>query len=102
LVRTVSTGSEERGFAPAGGTLPALSKWKSEVRMKGTKLLGAVLLALGLLALAYGGFSYTKSTDEVDIGPIHFEVKEKETVNIPLWAGVAVAIVGGVLLARKG
>jgi hypothetical protein len=70
--------------------------------MKGTKLLGAVLLALGLLALAYGGFSYTKSTDEVDIGPIHFEVKEKETVNIPLWTGVAVAIVGGVLLARKG
>jgi len=69
--------------------------------MKGTKLLGAVLLALGILAVAYGGFSYTKSTDKVNIGPIHFEVKDKETVNIPLWAGVVVAIVGGVLLARK-
>jgi hypothetical protein len=69
--------------------------------MKGTKLLGAVLLALGILSLAYGGFSYTKSTDEVNVGPIHFEVKDKERVNVPLWAGVAVAIVGGVLLARK-
>ena len=69
--------------------------------MKGTKLLGADLLAMGLLAVAYGGFSYTKSTDKVNIGPIHFEVKDKETVNIPLWAGMAVAIVGGILLARK-
>ena len=69
--------------------------------MKGTKLLGAVLLVLGILAVAYGGFSYNKSTDKVDLGPIHFEVKDKETVNIPLWAGLAVAVVGGVLLARK-
>ena len=69
--------------------------------MKGTKLLGAVLLVMGLLAVAYGGFTYTKSTDKVNIGPIHFEVKDKETVNIPLWAGMAVAIVGGLLLARK-
>lgn len=69
--------------------------------MKGTRLLGAVLLAVGLLALAYGGFSYTKTTDKVNIGPIHFEVKDKETVNIPLWAGMGIAIVGGVLLARR-
>jgi len=69
--------------------------------MKGTKLLGAALLALGILAMAYGGFSYTRTTDEVNLGPIHFEVKDKERVNIPLWAGVVVAIVGGVLLARK-
>jgi len=69
--------------------------------MKGTKLIGAVLLALGILALAYGGFTYTKKTDNVDVGPIHFEVKDKERVNIPLWAGVGIAIVGGVLLARK-
>lgn len=69
--------------------------------MKGTKLLGVVLLALGILALAYGGFSYTKETDKVDLGPFHLEVKDRERVNIPLWAGVAVAIAGGILLARK-
>ena len=69
--------------------------------MKGTKLLGVALLALGILALAYGGFTYTKSTDKVNIGPIHLEVKDKERVNIPLWAGLGVAIVGAILLARK-
>lgn len=70
--------------------------------MKGTKLLGVVLLALGILALAYGGFSYTKSTERASIGPFRIEVQDKERVNIPLWAGLAVAIVGGILVARKG
>jgi hypothetical protein len=69
--------------------------------MSGTKLVGVVLLVLGILALAYGGFSYTKDTDKVDVGPVHIAVKDKERVNIPLWAGVGIAIVGGVLLARK-
>jgi hypothetical protein len=71
------------------------------MNMKGTNLLGAVILALGILALAYGGFSYTKDTDKVNLGPIHVEVKDRERVNIPLWAGVGLAIAGGVLLARK-
>jgi hypothetical protein len=69
--------------------------------MKGTKLLGAVLLALGILALAYGGFSYTKETNHMNLGPFHMEMQDRERVNIPLWAGVVVAVVGGVLLARK-
>jgi len=70
--------------------------------MKGTKLLGVVLLALGILALAYGGFSYTKNTEHASIGPFRIEVQDKQSVNIPLWAGLAVAIVGGILVARKG
>lgn len=69
--------------------------------MQGTKLLGAILLVLGILAVAYGGFSYTKNTDNVNLGPIHIEVQDKERINVPLWAGIAVAIAGGVLLARK-
>jgi hypothetical protein len=69
--------------------------------MKGTKLLGAVVLALGVLALAYGGFSYTKSIEKASLGPIKIEVQDKERVNIPLWAGLAGAIAGGILLARK-
>ncbi len=67
--------------------------------MQGTKLIGAVLLALGILAVAYGGFSYTKDTDNIKLGPIEIEVKDKEHVNVPLWAGILVSIVGGVLLA---
>jgi hypothetical protein len=70
--------------------------------MSGTKLVGALLLALGILALAYRGFTYTRSTDTVNVGPVHVSVTDKETVSVPLWAGVGVALLGGVLLARKG
>ncbi len=69
--------------------------------MQGTKLIGAVLLALGILAVAYGGFTYTKDTDNIKLGPIEIEVKDKERVNVPLWAGILVSVVGGVLLAGK-
>jgi uncharacterized membrane protein YdcZ (DUF606 family) len=81
----------------------AVERWvrRGEVEMKGTKLLGAVLLVLGILALAYGGFSYTKNTEKASIGSFKIEVQDRERVNVPLWAGVAVAIVGGILLARK-
>jgi hypothetical protein len=65
------------------------------------RILGIVLLVAGLLGIAYGGFSYTKDTTAAKIGPIQIEVKEKEHVNVPLWAGVAVAAVGAVLLVRK-
>jgi hypothetical protein len=70
--------------------------------LSGTKLVGAVLLALGILTLAYRGFTYTKSKDEVSLGPVHFSVTDKERVNIPIWAGAGVALLGGILLARKG
>lgn len=63
-------------------------------------LLGAVLLGLGLLVFAYGGFSYAKETDRV-AGPVYTEVQDTERVNVPLWAGVGVAIVGVVLLKRE-
>ncbi len=69
--------------------------------MQGMKLVGVVLLVLGILAVAYGGFSYVKKTDNVNLGPIHIEVQDKERVNVPLWAGVLAAVAGGVLIARK-
>jgi hypothetical protein len=65
------------------------------------KIVGALLIALGLLGLLYGGFSYTKETHDVKLGPIEFSVKEKESVNVPVWAGVA-AIVGGAVLLLVG
>ena len=46
--------------------------------MSGTKLAGAVLLVLGLLAVAYRGFTYTKDTDRVNVGPVHVSVEDKE------------------------
>ncbi|HZI93500.1 MAG TPA: hypothetical protein VFE84_04595 [Patescibacteria group bacterium] len=62
------------------------------------KLLGVVLLVAGILALAYRGFTYTKETHEANLGPLHMEMKEKEHVDIPVWAGVALAAAGGALL----
>ncbi len=70
--------------------------------MTGSRTLGIVLLIAGALALTYGGFTYTKSTSEANLGPISIEVKDKETVNIPLWAGIAAIVVGGVLLVVPG
>jgi hypothetical protein len=66
------------------------------------RMIGIVVLAAGILALAYGGFSYTRETHDVKLGPVEFSVKEKERVNVPLWAGVALAVVGaGVLISGK-
>ena len=69
--------------------------------MSGRQILGLILLVLGILGLAYGGFSYTKDKEDARIGPLHLEVREKEHVNIPMWAGVAMAVVGGVLLIGR-
>ena len=60
--------------------------------------IGLVLLVAGILALAYGGFTYTRETHRTEIGPLELTVKDKETVNIPLWLGVAAMVGGGVLL----
>ena len=70
--------------------------------MNAIKMLGIALLIAGVLGLLYGGFSYTKDTTAVKLGPIELTVKEKQTVNIPLWAGIASIISGGVLLVLGG
>jgi hypothetical protein len=66
--------------------------------MNGVRTVAIALLVAGALALFYGGFTYTKKTHKAEIGPITLAVKEKETVNVPVWAGVASIVVGGVLL----
>jgi len=70
--------------------------------MNGTKMLGIALIVAGVLGLVYGGFSYTKDTTALKLGPIELNVKEKESVNIPLWAGIAAIVAGGALLALGG
>lgn len=66
--------------------------------MNGTRLIAVALIVLGVLGLVYGGFSYTKETTAVKLGPIELSVKEKQNVNIPLWAGIGAIVVGAVLL----
>ncbi|MCB1628060.1 MAG: hypothetical protein KDI37_14105 [Xanthomonadales bacterium] len=64
-------------------------------------MVGIALIVLGGLGLAYGSFTYTQETHEADIGPIEFSVKEKETVNIPVWAGGGALVAGVLLLAVR-
>ena len=69
--------------------------------MNPLKMLAIVLIIAGALGLAYGSFSYTKETHETKIGPIDISVKDKETVNVPVWAGVGAIVIGGLLLTIR-
>lgn len=60
------------------------------------------LILAGALGLVYGGFTYTKETHQAKLGPIELSVKDKETVNIPVWAGVGAIVIGGALLIFGG
>lgn len=69
--------------------------------MKPIQLAAIVLIIAGVLGLAYGGFTYTKDTHQTKIGPIELTVKDKETINVPIWLGAGAVILGVVLLAVR-
>ena len=71
--------------------------------MNTTKIVALLLIVAGALGLAYGGFSYMQTTHTADIGPMHMQINEKQTVNVPLWLSIG-ALAGGLVLlvtARK-
>jgi len=70
--------------------------------MNPIKIAALVLIVAGVLGLAYGGFSYTRQTHEVKLGPLEMSVQEKETFNVPVWAGVGAILIGGGLLFFGG
>jgi len=70
--------------------------------MNPIRVVALVLILAGALGLAYGGFTYTKETHEAKLGPIELSIKDKETVNIPIWAGVGAIVIGGALLIFGG
>jgi uncharacterized membrane protein YidH (DUF202 family) len=63
------------------------------------KMLAILLLVAGVLGLAYGGFSYTKTTHQADVGSLHLSMDETRHVNVPVWGGIGLILVGGLLLA---
>ena len=72
--------------------------------MNALKIPAMVLIVAGVLGLVYGSFSYTKQTHDVKVGPIEMSVQDKQTVNVPVWAGVGAIMIGAALLlfgARK-
>jgi hypothetical protein len=73
--------------------------------MNAIKMLALGLIVAGVLGLAYGSFTYTKETHQANLGPINLTVKDRETVNVPVWAGVLAIAVGGALFffgAKRG
>jgi hypothetical protein len=66
------------------------------------KIVAILLIVAGILGLVYGGITYTKTTHDAKVGPIELSIKDKQTVHVPVWAGVAAIAAGSVLLlARK-
>jgi hypothetical protein len=70
--------------------------------MNAGKIAAIMLIVVGVLGLVYGGFSYTKETHKGQLGPIEMSVSEKQTINVPVWAGVGAIVAGGVLLLFGG
>jgi len=66
--------------------------------MNAYTIVAIVLIVAGILGLVYGKFSYTKESQGAKLGPIELTIKEKQTVNIPLWAGVGAIVAGTALL----
>lgn len=69
--------------------------------MSALKIVAILLIAAGIAGLVYGGFTYTKTTHDAKLGPFELSIKDKEKVNIPIWAGVGAIVVGGVLLVVR-
>lgn len=66
--------------------------------MSGKTIVGILLLVVGILALVYGGFTYTKDTHEAQLGPLELEYKEKERIDLPIWVGGALVVAGVLVL----
>jgi hypothetical protein len=69
--------------------------------MNTTRIVGILLIVAGTLGLIYGSFSYTKDKHDVKLGPLQFSVAEKETVNVPVWAGAGAIAIGAILLVIR-
>jgi hypothetical protein len=65
------------------------------------KLTGIILIVLGVVALAYGGITYTTREKVLDVGPIEATAERRETIPLPPVLG-ALALVGGIALLIAG
>jgi hypothetical protein len=66
--------------------------------MNGVRILAIALIIAGVIGLAYQQFSFTRETAQAKIGPLELSVKEKETVNVPLWLSIGAIGIGAILL----
>jgi small neutral amino acid transporter SnatA (MarC family) len=69
------------------------------MKMNAIKIAAIALIIAGGLGLAYGGFNYTKESQQANLGPLELTVSDRQWVGIPVWAGVAAIAMGALLLA---
>lgn len=72
--------------------------------MGAVRIVAMAVIIAGVLGLLYGGFSYTTEQTAAKLGPLALKVEEKNRINVPVWAGVAAIVAGGLVLigaARK-
>ncbi len=62
------------------------------------KTLGTILIVVGIVMLIWSGFTYTRTENVVDMGPIDIDVEKKEQVNWPPYAGAIAAGIGALLI----
>jgi preprotein translocase subunit SecG len=82
----------------SGSRLTSKPLSAGENAMNAMRIAAIALIIAGALGLAYGSFSYTKETQQAKIGPLELTVSDRETVNVPVWAGVAAIMAGALLL----
>ena len=69
--------------------------------MKPAGIVGIILIAIGIIALAYGGFSYTKREKIIDAGPLQVSADREKTIPFPPILG-GICLVGGIILVLAG
>ncbi|MBA3386386.1 MAG: DUF3185 domain-containing protein [Verrucomicrobiota bacterium] len=69
--------------------------------MKPAGIIGFILIVIGIIALAYGGFSYTKRERVIDAGPLQVSADREKTVPFPPILG-GICLVGGIVLVLAG
>jgi uncharacterized membrane protein len=69
--------------------------------MKPAGIVGILLIVIGIVALAYGGFTYTKREKVIDAGPLQISADREKTVPLPPILG-GICLVGGIVLVLAG
>jgi hypothetical protein len=85
---------------PPGKTFAYLRQHQSKKEgiMSGVRILAIILIIAGVIGLAYQQFSFTRETAQAKIGPVELSVREKQTVNVPMWLSIGALGIGVVLL----
>ena len=70
--------------------------------MNARRIIGIVVIVIGIIALTQGGFSFTKKKETANLGPVELSYSKKERVATPQWVGILAIVAGAALLVVPG